>query len=127
MDAKDLMIGNFIIQKEILIDDYLSEDSKVIKVDSIYFDAIVRELYLVNGFPCNFYDPILITEDWLTEFNFTYFEEYDEWSETVDGSGFLICRCPESGDWLTESINISYVHELQNLFKMKRKFSLKLN
>lgn len=113
-----------IIQKEVEIDEYLKGESRVIKVDSIYFDAIDPSLYLVNGHPCEFYNPILITEEWLMELGFNYSYEFDEWFENPDDSGFMMVRNYETGKWSNGSVDILYIHELQNLYKMKRGIKL---
>ncbi|CAG7581032.1 MAG: hypothetical protein SLAVMIC_00639 [uncultured marine phage] len=109
------MIGNLILQKEIKIDEYLTQDPKIIKVDSIYFDALIPDVYLINGYPTNFYDPILLTEEWLLKFSFSYSYKYDEWNQYSDQTGLSLMRDYDTGEWYVGSLKIRYLHEFQNI------------
>jgi len=124
IEVNDIMIGNYISLKEIKIDEYLTHEPRVIRVDSIYFDVLFPEIYLINGYVLRFYDPIIITEDWLISLNFNYCQKFDEWFETPDQTGIVISRNYENGHWYFNSISIQYVHELQNLFRMENKINL---
>lgn len=124
VEVSDIMLGNYIILKEVKIDEYITQDPKIVKVDSLYFDILSPDIYLINGYTVGFYDPIMITEDWLTKFNFNYYQKFDEWYENPDQSGFYISRNYENGYWSCGSVDIQYVHELQNIFRMKRKLDL---
>lgn len=127
VEVNDIMLGNYITLKEVKLDEYLTQEPKIIKVDSIYFDVLAPEIYLINGYTLKFYDPILITEEWLTNFNFNYYQKFDEWFENPDQTGFCIYRNYETGNWYCDSTDIMYVHELQNIFRMKRKIDLFIN
>jgi len=117
VNINDIMLGNYIIQR----------DHKIIKVDSIYFDILENDKYLINGDELKLYDPIIITEDWLIEFDFHYDKNFDEWFENDDYTGFSISRDYENGRWIcSNSIDISYLHELQNIFRIERKNNLSI-
>jgi len=127
LNHKDLMIGNYVFRKSIKIDEYITEERSVVIIDSIYNDALSPDNFLINGYPLSFFEPVPITERWLSEFNFYHVREYDEWVENMDGSGLILSRCYESGDsnnWCVDNIKIRYIHELQNLFRIKRGISL---
>lgn len=116
VNYENLMIGNFILEKEIKIDEYLKEDEKVIKIDSIYPD-IMNGNFIINGKLCKYYNPISINLYWLERFSFYYMKEYDEWSQIEGGSGRIIRDCYDNGYWEIDNFKIKYVHQLQNLTK----------
>ena len=48
VEVNDIMLGNYIVLKEIKLDEYLTQEPKIIKVDSIYFDVLATDIYLIN-------------------------------------------------------------------------------
>ena len=118
IEVRQIMIDNLIMQKEVKVDEYITQEAKVIKVDSIYFDALSPDVYLVNGYPTDFYDPILLTEEWLLKFNFNYSYKYDEWYQHVDHTGMSLIRNYDTGEWYIGPNKIMYLHEFQNMLRM---------
>lgn len=116
VNYKNLMIGNFILRKEIKIDEYLTDDEKVIKVDSIYPD-IMNDNFLINGKSCDYFIPIPLNTYWIERFSFYYMKEYDEWSQIEGGSGRILRNCYD-GYWEIDNFKIKYVHQLQNILNI---------
>ena len=50
IDATELMIGNYIKRLEVQLDEYRTEESSIVLVDSIYRDALNPDIHLINGY-----------------------------------------------------------------------------
>ncbi len=114
MEARELRIGNLIksgkgIYKVISISHY-KDSTDIITVSN---DGVVIP------YPCT-YKPIPITEEWLLQFGFEYFEENNSyqlftefgfyiWGRINDGFNIYV-NSDEVGE------NIKYIHTLQNIY-----------
>jgi hypothetical protein len=127
MKANELMVGNFI----------LSPSGKITKVF-----LVSEELFMVDrtsdpsqGKTLDDWNPIPITEEWLTkqgfkhefdelcEFNY-YIREIDGYFVDIQlecanmGEGYVTCHIDNCDRCTVASADIQYVHQLQNLLNI---------
>jgi hypothetical protein len=110
MKANDLRIGNLV---NYLIIDEMDERKKWFEVSEIDYDdlRIIQNKHEVN----QDYQPIQLTEEWLLKFGFkqTFISKIH--LTFSKGSFHLLKRVNHIQIWY-ESIDVKYVHQLQNLY-----------
>ena len=118
MKTTDLRLGNFIS-----INFGNRDDGKVITVDGVSDCEIYNEEYGYS--PCNEFNPIPLTEQWLLDFGFNqsiegqWYIHFDEMCLTIyeDLPQYIVeihdMEMDKSSIFLK---SIQYVHQLQNLY-----------
>lgn len=113
MKAKELRIGNYIYEPE-------SSEPVPFKVWGAYQEKGNDK---VNGYPIALFQPIPLTEEWLTKFGFlkNYSNSYTSYK--LSSRGFTIEYDFRNGENVINAamlecvgLDIDYVHQLQNLF-----------
>ena len=104
MKANELRIGNY-YYGDVL---FPSEYNVIIANDLVELDSDPLDDY---------YQPLPLTEEWLLKFGFYKSDNYGNDEYRLDGysyfrGSFYISDCDECG----ESVEINFVHELQNLY-----------
>jgi hypothetical protein len=117
---EDITVGCLISRKSLDVDEFTTIGKEIIIVDTIYFDVLQPDIFLINGYPTHFYEPILLTEYWLMRFGFSYSYKYDEWFEYEDNSGIGMLLDYETGSWLMDASEVKYVHQFQILYNISR-------
>jgi hypothetical protein len=127
MKANDLRIGNLV---NYLIIDEMDERKKWFEVSEIDYDdlRIIQNKHEVN----QDYQPIQLTEEWLLKFGF-FVENFDYsipisdcevvWLTLIpqdeECTAYSVCVTQTDEDELDQNVflsDISYVHQLQNLY-----------
>ncbi len=116
IDAKELRIGNLI-----------TYDGKVIEVEGVVRNTI----YHKGGFDSNTgasyqpFKPIPLTEQWLIDFGWRYYNGRSSGDLTMDTpcrldvdfiEGRMMVKSHYHGYEFYKDLNIDYVHQLQNIY-----------
>lgn len=112
MKASDLRIGNY-------VNEWLNNDSpndkKIQKVITVEYSDI-----FICSDDSNRYSPIPLTEDWLEKFGLVCDKDADEFEEwyNPDVESWFILKDKVGGYYYPygSSIEIDFVHQLQNLY-----------
>lgn len=102
MEAKELRIGNLVLDK----------DNNIFAIAGILQNSVFKENAYI-GMPLEWIKPIPLTEDYLLDFGFNHNEE----KNVFELNGFLIYK--QDCFWfdlISDSIEIEYIHQLQNLY-----------
>ena len=104
MKANELRIGNYYYGDVLFPSEYnVITANDLVELDSDPLD--------------DYYQPLPLTEEWLLKFGFKKSDNYGNDEYRLDGysyfrGSFYISDCDECG----ESVEINFVHELQNLY-----------
>jgi hypothetical protein len=104
MKANELRIGNYYYGDVLFPSEYnVITANDLVELDSDPLD--------------DYYQPLPLTEEWLLKFGFYKSDNYGNDEYRLDGysyfrGSFYISDCDECG----ESVEINFVHELQNLY-----------
>lgn len=113
--------------QELRVGNYISDlDGKIIKVEELTICASYTTKKRINNLPFDYYKPIPLTEELLLKFGFEYRkknskvimlgltkEEYETTLQNwITTNFFQISRCGINA----LSVEVKYVHQLQNLF-----------
>jgi hypothetical protein len=104
MKANELRIGNYYYGDVLFPSEYnVITANDLVELDSDPLD--------------DYYQPLPLTEEWLIKFGFIKSDNYGNDEYRLDGysyfrGSFYISDCDECG----ESVEINFVHELQNLY-----------
>lgn len=120
MKGSDISLGDYLVFKAIEIDEYLKKEQEVIRVKKIEFDE-KNNIFIINKYPLEYYLPMLLTDEWLLYFGYSYDQTYDTWDYNQK---IILERSYDDNIWLINGyIKVKYIHQLQkieNLYEIIR-------
>lgn len=130
MKAHELRIGNWVMDrgyKEWQIDHWETRNKVASNNTTTMCNGIMIETHPLTEY-VDFLKPIPLTEEWLLKLGFEKKDNYGNYEYLLDGysyfrGSFYISDCDECG----ESVEINFVHELQNLYFALTKKELTIN
>ena len=109
IQAKELKIGNLFL--------FTDEPKEIRSITGSHIEYAER----YNGWFNSFFEPILITEEWLLKFGFTQTDKgvYVLWCSNYQKIQYIFSTISETQSVIYNNAfinNILYIHQLQNLY-----------